>query len=292
MTDHFNLQSTINEVMNDPVFAPYGRLLFPVNRNYMSGNTLGNLSLTWYSNIDPKMTVAIVNDLYNRAKAAETVFLNIYSDEEKGVDPTLKNTGLFFFKGTENTKTAICCAGGGFAYVGAMQDSFPHAYTLSRMGYNSFAVIYRPDARKACRDLARAIAFLFEHEKELRISMEGYSLWGGSAGARMAAWLGTYGTIMFGEQTYPKPGAVIMQYTGLSEVNGDEPPTYNCVGDADWIADDRVMARRIQRMKQNGTDAMIEVFPGLPHGFGLGTGTVAEGWLEHAVAFWERQVEV
>ena len=26
---------------------------------------------------------------------------------------------------------------------------------------------------------------------------------------------------------------------------------------------------------------------GLPHGFGLGTGTVAEGWIDQAIAFWE-----
>lgn len=48
--------------------------------------------------------------------------------------------------------------------------------------------------------------------------MTDYSLWGGSAGARMAAWLGSYGTSTFGEKTYPKPASVIMQYTGLSQV--------------------------------------------------------------------------
>ena len=43
-------------------------------------------------------------------------------------------------------------------------------------------------------------------------------------------WLGSYGTEVFGEEHYPSQAAVIMQYTGLSEVTGDEPPTYNCVG--------------------------------------------------------------
>ena len=46
---------------------------------------------------------------------------------------------------------------------------------------------------------------------------------------------------------------------------------------------------RIAAIKANGTDAMIEVFPGLSHGFGLGTGTVAEGWIDHAVTFWEKK---
>ena len=50
------------------------------------------------------------------------------------------------------------------------------------------------------------------------------------------------------------------------------------------------MEKRIGKLKANGTDAEIEVFPGLSHGFGLGTGTVAEGWLDRAVAFWERNM--
>ena len=50
------------------------------------------------------------------------------------------------------------------------------------------------------------------------------------------------------------------------------------------------MENRIAKLKANGVNTMIEVFEGLPHGFGLGTGTVAEGWLNNAVAFWERQM--
>lgn len=107
----------------------------------------------------------------------------------------------------------------------------------------------------------------------------------------MAAWLGSYGTAAFGEDVYPQPGAVIMQYTGLSEVTGTEPPTYNCVGTSDGIAPYRTMQGRIEAIKRQGTDAEIEVFNGLPHGFGLGEGTVAEGWLDNAVAFWERQMK-
>ena len=171
-----------------------------------------------------------------------------------------------------------------------MHDSFPHALELSKMGYNAFALIYRPGAQTACEDLARAIAFLHEHADELRIDMTDYSLWGGSAGARMAAWLGSYGTEAFGEKAYPRPAAVIVNYTGLSEVTGTEPPTYSAVGTSDGIASWRTMQRRIEAIRANGTDAEIEVFDGLPHGFGLGIGTSAEGWLTNAVRFWERNM--
>ena len=106
----------------------------------------------------------------------------------------------------------------------------------------------------------------------------------------MAAWLGTYGTAGFGEAVYPKPAAIIMQYTGLSEVTGDEPPTYASTGSGDGIANYRTMERRITRIRENGTNAEIEVFNRLPHGFGLGEGTIAEGWIDRAVKFWEQQM--
>lgn len=286
----FARNTAIADVITDSVFGDYGRLIFPADEGYYSGNTLENLGLTWYSHIDPDKTVEIVNHMKIHAEAGEQVFYDIYTEEEKAADPAKEDTGLFFFKGNPGEKFAICNAGGGFAYVGAMHDSFPHALELSKQGYNAFALIYRPGAQTACEDLARAIRFVFEHAEELEIDTDCYSLWGGSAGARMAAWLGSYGTENFGETTYPRPGAVIMQYTGLSEVTGNEPPTYNCVGTSDGIASYRTMQERINRIQSQGTDTEIEVFDGLPHGFGLGEGTVAEGWLDNAIAFWEKQM--
>ena len=80
-----------------------------------------------------------------------------------------------------------------------------------------------------------------------------------------------------------------LSFWGIRAVYGNEPPTYNCVGTNDGIASYRTMEQRIAAIQANGTDAMIEVFPGLSHGFGLGTGTVAEGWIDHAVTFWEKK---
>lgn len=279
----------VTDVINDEVFDGYGRLIFPVDMQISDNLTLKNVNtiLTWYSEINTDKTVEIVNYMKKKAGSGQQIFYDIYSDDEKKSDLDKQNTGLFFFKGNTGAKSAIVNAGGGFMYVAGMHDSFPHALELSKKGYNAFALIYRPGARTACEDLARAIAFLHEHTDELGIDMSDYSLWGGSAGARMAAWLGAYGTSAFGEKQYPKPAAVIMQYTGLSEVTGDEPPTYACVGTSDGIASYRSMERYISRIKNNGTNAKIEVFDGLSHGFGLGQNTVADGWLDRAVMFWE-----
>ena len=290
VTEPFDANTSIQAVMDDPVFGDAGRLLFPVDSRYYSGSTLGELRLTWYNNIDPNETVEIVNTLWQRANAGETVFYDIYTDEEKAEDPGKADTGLFFFKGNPGEKFALCNAGGGFAYVGAMQDSFPHALTLSKQGYNAFALIYRPGAQTACEDLARAISFIFAHAQELEVDTGCYSLWGGSAGARMAAWLGSYGPAAFGGDDLPRPGAVIMQYTGHTDYTENEPPTFACVGESDGIANWHTMERRLQALDGLGIATEFHHYPGLPHGFGLGTGTVAEGWINQAVVFWEAQM--
>ena len=288
-TGPFTADTPVEAVLQDDAFGDYGRLLFPVDTGYWSGDTLGELQLTWYNNIDPEETVEIVNTLWQRAEAGETVFYDIYTEAEKATDPEKEDTGLFFFRGEPGGKVAICNAGGGFMYVGAMQDSFPHALELSKRGYNAFALIYRPGAQTACEDLARAIAWIFAHAGELEVDTEGYSLWGGSAGARMAAWLGSYGPGAFGEEDLPRPAAVVLQYTGHAEYTPEDPPTFACVGESDWIANWRTMERRLQALQDLGIPTEFHHYPGLPHGFGLGTGTVAEGWLDEAVAFWEAQ---
>lgn len=259
----YTLNTRISDVINDPVFDEYGRLIFPVNSGYYSGDTLGELRLTWYNNIDPDKTVEIANYFADHAASGEQIFYDIYTDEEKAADPAKENTGLFFFKGNENAPFAVCNAGGGFAYVGAMHDSFPHALELSKRGYNAFALIYRPGAQTACEDLARAISFVFENADALGVSTDCYSLWGGSAGGRMTAYLGSYGTAYFGGDDLPKPGAAIIQYTGHSEYTENDPPTYVCVGDSDGIASWRTMENRINALKSCGIPTEFHVYEGL-----------------------------
>lgn len=286
----YTRNTKIWDVINDPVFEGKGKFLFPINSGYYSGDTLGNLRLTWYSNIDPDKTVEIANYMRERAAAGETYFFDIYTDEEKRADRAKQNTGLFFFKGNPGAQFAVCSAGGGFAYVGAMQDSFPHALELSKKGYHGFALIYRPDAQSACEDLARAISFIFEHAQELEVDTDTYSLWGGSAGGRMTAWLSSYGPAAFGGDDLPRAGAAIIQYTGHSDYTENDPPTFVCVGENDGIASWRTMERRLDAMEALGIETEFHKYSGLSHGFGIGTGTVAEGWVDDAVAFWERQM--
>ncbi len=145
----FTSTSRISDVMDDPAFGDWGRLVFPVDDGYWSGETLGQLRMAWYNYIDPDKTVEICNYLKSHA---DSVFIDIYTEAEKQADPQKRNTRLFFFRGNHGAPFAVCNAGGAFAYVGAMHDSFPHALELSKLGYNAFALILppRPCLRRPC----------------------------------------------------------------------------------------------------------------------------------------------
>lgn len=282
----FTGQTPISVVMRDPAFSGFGRLLFPLNLGYMSGKTLAEINLAWYSQIDPEKTVAILNYLKEQVLDQQKIFYSIYTEAEMKASPALRNTGLFFFRGLPGSPFALISAGGGFAYVAALHDSFPQALALSQMGLHAFALIYRPGAQTACEDLSRALQFIFENARTLQVDTEGYSLWSGSAGGRMTAWVSELGTAAFGAIPLPKPAADIIQYTGLQEVSPQDVPTYMNVGTNDSIAWYPTMQKRSQALNRLGIDSEIQVFPGLQHGFGLGTGTNAEGWIQNAVRFW------
>lgn len=289
---YFTEDSTVGDVLADSAFGDFGRLLFPADRSVPENATLSEVSsenvYVWYSGIQPKKTVEIVNFLKTRAESGEQIFFPIYSDKEIQADASKADTGLFYFGGRKGNPFAIMNAGGGFMYVGAMHDSFPHALEVSKKGYNAFALIYRPD--EAYEDLARAVTYLYDHAKELEIQADGYSLWGGSAGARMAAVLGNrdYLQELTGRKDIPQASAVIMQYTGYADTSSADAPTYACVGTSDGIASADTMKSRLEKLDNMGIPTEFHSYKGLPHGFGIGTGTVAEGWLDDAVRFWER----
>ena len=59
----FHLETKVVDVINDPVFRGYGRLIFPADRHIshdLSLKDVGNI-LVWYNDVRPERTVEIVN---------------------------------------------------------------------------------------------------------------------------------------------------------------------------------------------------------------------------------------
>jgi acetyl esterase/lipase len=250
---------------------------------------LGSL-LPYHSHVDPAAVVGGLNALIDDVQGGKTVFYDIYTGPQKAEDSSKANTGLFFFRGKPGAPFAVIAPGGGFSYVGSIHEGFPYAEAIRDRGLNAFVLKYRVGSggAPATRDLAAAVSYIFRNANRLGVSTEGYSLWGSSAGARMAAAIGSHGTARFGGDDLPRPSAVVMAYTGHTEVAAHEPPTFVVVGEHDGIASPSVMERRVAALRAKGAEVEFHRFAGLGHGFGPGIGTSAEGWLGRAITFWEK----
>lgn len=103
----YTLNTKVTDVINDPVFGDYGRLIFPVDRIISEDLELQDVGdiLVWYNNVNPDRTVEIANYLKDQAASGEQIFYDIYTDEEKAEDPEKEDTGLFFFRGDPGAQT-------------------------------------------------------------------------------------------------------------------------------------------------------------------------------------------
>ena len=96
--------------------------------------------------------------------------------------------------------------------MGSVHEGFPYAEAISRKGYNAFVVKYQAGkgGEVATQDLAAAVSYILRNAATLGGS---YSLWGSSAGARMAAAIGSHGVTKYRGGDFPRPSAIVMAYT-------------------------------------------------------------------------------
>lgn len=292
---HLAADGRLADILDNPAFAGFAERILPwAGRRYDPAMPLGQMAslLPYHSAVDTGTVVAALNRMIDDASAGQTVFYDIYSEAERRADPAKAATGLFFYRGRPGAPFAVIAPGGGFSYVGSVHEGFPYAEAISDLGLNAFVLTYRAGqgGQVATEDLAAAITWIFRNAEELGVGTDGYALWGSSAGARMAAYIGSHGPAAFGGADLPKPAAVVMAYTSHSDIAEAEPPTFVVVGERDGIAPPANMERRIAALRQIGTPVEYHRFPNVGHGFGAGTGTSAEGWIAEAVRFWQQQL--
>jgi acetyl esterase/lipase len=292
MGRQLNADDSLRDLLDHPAFAGFARLLLPWDgRRYDEAMRLSDIGslLPYHSHVDSETVVGALNRMIDDVNAGHAVFYPFYSDEQKLGQPARENTGLFFFRGKPGAPFAVISPGGGFSYVGSVHEGFPYAAAISAKGYNAFVLRYRAGygGSVATEDLAVAVSWIFRNATALGVGTRGYSLWGSSAGARMAAAIGSHGVGAHGGDMLPKPSAVVMAYTAHSDHSTSEPPTFVVVGEKDGIAPPSSMERRIAALRSAGTAVEYHKYKNLGHGFGPGTGTSAEGWIGDAVRFWE-----
>jgi len=226
--------------------------------------------------------VGAVNHMIDEVNDGKTIFYNFYDDAQKQQEPGKSYTGLFFFRGNPGATFAIICPGGGFSYVGSLHEGFPLAQRISEMGYNAFVIRYRIGSEQdATADLAAAIDYIFRNAEILEVTANDYSVWGGSA---------LNGVSVYGGRKHPKPATVVIAYTRQSTYSDDFSPAFITVAANDGIANVNTVDARVENLKNTGVDVEYQRYQSAGHGFGLGTGTDAEGWVNLAVQFWEKHI--
>jgi acetyl esterase/lipase len=99
-----------------------------------------------------------------------------------------------------------------------------------------------------------------------------------------------HGTIGFGGDDLPIPCIVVIAYTGHTIFSENFPPTVIMVSEDDGIVHGPTVDRRVENMRNAGIEVEYRKYKTAGHGFGLGVGTDAEGWLEYAIRFWENHL--
>ena len=240
-------------------------------------------------------------------------FFDTYRKNEYRLKPYLLKDG-------KTHPVAVICPGGGYRRVCSFVEGYPFAKELNRMGYHAIVVYYRVNAVAKYPapqdDLARAVKELHDRAEEWKLNMNGYSVWGSSAGGHLAACFGTE-NMGYVHYNLPKPGALVLVYPVVTmgekthegsrnfligqtpdremvefssvekRVTESYPPTFLWWGSSDSCVDPENSRMLQSALEKNGIPCQCIEYPGVEHGVGIGTGLPCEGWLEKAVAFWE-----
>jgi len=292
---HLTTGNKVRDIVNHPAFQGFGELLLSCDNNSAYHDTpLTNVAslMPYHGNVRPDVVVAALNRMIDDVNTDNSVFYDIYTEQQKASVPAKHFTGLFFYRSREDAPFAVVCPGGGFSYVGSLHEGFPLAQKISEAGLNAFVIRYRIGSeRDATEDLAAAITYIVSNAALLGVSKQDYSVWGGSAGARMAGNIALSGVAAYGGNALPKPATAVIAYTGQTTYSSDFSPSFFTVAENDGIANANTVTQRVENLRKAGVEVEFRKYRTAGHGFGLGTGTDAKGWLDLAVAFWKKHIK-
>jgi hypothetical protein len=97
--EHLTADDTIQDLLDHPAFAGFGRLLLPWDdRPYDNGMRLRRVGslLPYHSHVDAGTVVSALNHMIDDVNNGRTVFYDFYTDNEKDEQRARSNTGLFY----------------------------------------------------------------------------------------------------------------------------------------------------------------------------------------------------
>lgn len=232
-----------------------------------------------------------------------------------------KQCGIYPFVIGENRPFVLLIPGGAYAEVCTLNEGFMTALELNRLGYNAFVCRYRvgkeahfPNPQD---DVACCLRWILQNAEDIHVCVDNYAVCGFSAGGHLAA---SWGTKSVGYAAYhlPKPKTVILGYPVITmgddthkfsrsnllsenqndpasreqysielQVDADYPETFLWACKNDKCVPFQNTQMMYEALKKYACRTELHSYAGDAHGWGLAVGTVAEGWLEQAVAFWQ-----
>lgn len=261
--------------------------------------------------IHPQTTVHTLNAMRARINAGETLYYALKKD-----------VGLYAFLIGKNRPFVLVLPGGGYGDVCSLIEGFPVAQRLNELGYN--AVIGQYSIGKEAHypnpsdDVAEILRFVFAHADGWGIEKKGYAVCGFSAGGHLAACWGTQ-TLGYRNYALPKPAALWLAYPVITMgeethkgsrknllgkekdrvetqkrysaellVDKDYPDTFLWQCRKDNTVSYRNSEMMAAALQKHGCKYVLLPIDDDRHGLGLGTETPAEGWLEKAIALWQK----
>ena len=306
---HVSSNTSLGSLTSHPAFDGFGPMMNPFEPGPVTAltsplaldRTMGYLS--W----DAAAIVDGVNFVIDQVNAGTAVYVPLYDATDAAADSSKTDSGLLLFPGDAGSRTAIVMAGGGWRAQANLQEAFPLARMLNAEGYTVAVVRYRigvhPDdpasdddptkgrkaaVQRAQEDLAAAVTLLHQNADEWNIGLTDYSIWGSSAGAQLAMQWGSDNPHGAGSESLPDPAAIMAAYPPdyFWSPQTEYPPLFVITAANDTVVPVAGTDRMVAGLEENGFRVQYRRLDTGGHGFGIGIGTEAEGWVEEAIAFW------
>lgn len=310
---YINEKNSFGHIVKHPAFSDFSDFIIPWKDRWNS-LVMPYQTLRSVCDMNHYNTKAIINGfnfMLDVCENQQQVFYRYYSEAEMKEDQTLEACGLFFIPGEKNAPFAFVVPGGGFTAVCSFGKGFPVAQKLHEEGYNVFILQYRVATGQtttneliksqeaiANQDFGKAMGYILDHADKFQVSSENYSVWGFSAGGRLSQLWGLDNEYGYQRYGLPSPAAAMLAYSGWYDEDfagcyGTQPPTFFA-----YVKEDKVIGEQnvkdiektIDIMKNLDKDIEVRAYDHAYHGFGTGAGTDADGWMDEAISFWEKEM--
>lgn len=217
----------------------------------------------------------------------------------------------------ERSKVVIVLAGGGYDTVCTLPEDLPVSVELFKKGFSVFSFKYpvKEKAKDAIHALKTFINLLFRQEIKLNIDMDDYMIIGFSAGGHLVAEMGTdnfglsndniplpkllglcYPVITMGDKAEVITRKNLLNENPTTEeindysielhVDENYPNCFiwQCERDSLVPFDNSLLM--VKALEKSHVDYRFEHFDSDVHGYGIGKGTVADGWLDRLVDYY------